>query len=99
VSQQQWGQVVVGTVAVQITGFTNAGIVQGMRILARSGNTGNVYVGGSSAITTTSGSNLVGQGAPNASSPVVVTADHLTANGQVWLIADGANQTVDWSVK
>jgi hypothetical protein len=98
-SVQQFGQITVGTAPVQITGFTNVGVILGMRLLARAGNTGNVYVGGSSTITTTVGSNLVSQGAPNASSPYPIAADHLTSNGQVWLVADGAGQVVDWSVK
>ena len=95
----QLGVLTVGTTAVQVPLVTPLNFLYGLRLLAREGNSGNVYVGIVPNINT-SGGNLVAQGAPATSNPTTIPAEHITqqgAAGQVWLVADASNQTVDWS--
>jgi len=89
--------ITVGTTASQIPLTNPPNFVNGLRILARVANSGNVYVGLSSNITTSDNTNLVPQGAPATSVPYTIPVEYLAAGGQVWLIADGASQVVDWS--
>lgn len=68
----------------------------GMRLLSRTANSGNVYIGTTSAVTTSTG-NLVSKGDPGTTLPYTIPSDHFSQGGTVYLIADGANQVVDWS--
>lgn len=89
--------ITVGTAAVQLPLSSPPNFVNGLRLLARVANSGNVYIGVDPALTTTSKSNLLPQGAPATSVPYTIPVEYLASGGKVYLIADGAGQLVDWS--
>jgi len=76
------GQVTVGTSAVQLP---SAAAVKGVLVKAHKDNTGTVYVGKDSAVSTTNGFEL----APG-------EAIEVDNANKIWLIADAADQKVSW---
>lgn len=98
----QAGVLTVGTDAVQVPVVVTGGNAlrtqanNGLRLLARDANSGATYVGTTSGVTTDTG-NLLPQGAPGVVTPYTVPADHFNAGGSIYLVADAADQVVDWS--
>jgi len=78
------GQVTVGITAVQLP---SASAVKGVLVKAHKDNTGKVYVGNSSTVTTSTGFELA------AGEAVVIEVDN--AN-RIWVIADAADQKISW---
>jgi hypothetical protein len=96
----QVASLAVGTAAVQVPvtlPSVGAPITFGMKILGRAANSGKIYVGVTSGVTTSTGA-LVPNGDPGTTFPYVVPAQHFLSGGLVWLISDTSSQTVDWSV-
>lgn len=91
----QIGVLTVGTTPVRVPVQTALGVPNGLRMLARAANSGAVYVGTTSGVTASTG-NLLPKGAPETSVPYTVPKDHFAGN-EVWLVADGAGQLVDWA--
>lgn len=86
----------VGETATQLELPSGMKVNNGMRLLAREANSGDVYVGDSDAVTTTTG-NLVPQGAPGTTQPYTIPADHFNASREIWIVGSAAGQIVDWS--
>ena len=78
------GQVTVGTSVVQLSS-SSVELIKGMVIKADSGNTGNVYAGGNSSVSTSNGFKL----APGEGIFIEVENANL-----VYLIADASGQKV-----
>lgn len=92
----QAASITVGTsaVAVPIT-ITPS---RGMRLLARNGNSGNVYLGTAADVTTATGV-LVAKGTPGSVAPLTIPPEHFNPSRPVYLIADAVSQVVDWSAQ
>jgi hypothetical protein len=73
----QLGVLTVGTTAVQVPITQPYDFLFGMRLLARAANSGNVYMGLSRSVTTSTGV-LVSQGAPASSNPTTLPAEFIT---------------------
>ena len=91
------GALTVGTAAVQVPVTAIDGIVNGLRLLARAANTGNVYVGTSPDLTTATG-NLVPKGAPATTPPYTVPAHHFGTFDRVEASADQGRHVVTHSM-
>ena len=92
----QSGRLTVGTSATLVP-VTLTRLRLGLRLLGRAANSGTVYLGSTSAVTTSTGV-LIPNGDPGTTFPFVVPADHYGSSpGTVYLIASGAGQLVDWS--
>jgi hypothetical protein len=93
----QIGVATVGTDPVVITITEGYRLQNGLRLLAREANAGDVYVGTSSDITTTSGVNLVPKGDPATSNWYTVPEGHFDGVRYIYLVASQSGQLVDWS--
>lgn len=93
----QIGNITVGTTAVELV--ISESLEIGVRLLGRAANTGNVFIGTSSGITTSANSSLVPKGDPASATPYTVPAAHVMRGGKIWLIADAAAQVVDFSAE
>lgn len=90
------GVTVAGPTPVKVPLDKTDGIATGVRLLARADNSGKVFIGTSSAVTPATG-NLIPKGDPGNTNPYTATARHLKNYGELWVVADGPNQTVDWA--
>lgn len=84
--------VTVGTSAAQVP--LAQSVQLGAKLLARTANAGDVYLGTTSAVTTSTGT-LVAKGVRGATEMHVVPAQHFAGGGQVWLVASQSGQIVD----
>ncbi len=99
------GSLTVGTSPVKIPIAKPSVLKNGARILGRSANAGNVYVGTSSNVSTTTGA-LLPKGDPANAVPFTLPLEHFVSIGwtggieethnEIWLVADSAGQVVDW---
>ncbi len=91
--------VTVGAAAVQISPKLpplGDPITQGMKLLGRAANTGQLYYGLDSTVTTATGI-LIPNGDPGTTFPKVIPASHFSISGsQLWVIASGSGQVLDW---
>lgn len=87
----QIGVMTVTTAAQRVPVSTAVPLTNGVRLLCRTANTGNVYVGTDNTVTTATG-NLLPQGAPGTTNVYTAATDK-----PLWLIGDGSGQVVDWS--
>ena len=85
----------VGTGAVQVP-FDSSVPAHGAWLLGRAGNSGNIYVGFTPGVTTGTG-NLIPNGSFGTTTPYVIPLEHFANGGVVYVVADGANQTLDWA--
>lgn len=92
----QAAAITVGTSAVQVPVSGTPSL--GVRLLARNANSGDVYLGTTSGVTTSTGV-LIPKGDPGVVAQYTVPADHFVAGKSVYLIASGASQVVDWSAQ
>ena len=74
--------------------------VLGMRLLGRAANTGTVYLGFDSTVTTSTGT-LVPKGDPGYAGPKTIPAEHFNApgGGDIYLVASAPGQIVDWEIQ
>ncbi len=88
----QCGALTVGTDAVKVPVVRSTGsdVLTRLRILARDANTVAVYAGTTSSVTTATGV-LVPEAAPNGQNML-----EFRNPGDVYVIAAGASQAIDW---
>lgn len=95
----QCGRMTVGTAAVKVPIVSPTSLVKGLRLLARSTNDNEVYMGTDSGVLDTNG-HIIAKGDQSDSVPTPVPAEHFTPNGsgskEIWLIGGASGQVVDW---
>lgn len=85
----------VDTAASEIVVVAPNTIQEGMRLLARSGNSGDVYYGFAPNVTTLTGI-LLPKGNPGDTALKTIPASHFSGGGKVYIVGSAASQTVDW---
>lgn len=88
------GVLTVGTSAVEVP--VTGTLQNGLRLLARSANSGTSYVGIASDVTITTG-NLLNQGNPGETPPYTVPATHFNSSRKVYVIGSASGQLIDYS--
>lgn len=97
----QAASITVGVTAVEVPVQSIGDLRYGMRLLARSDNSGDVYIGTASSVTTSTGV-LLPKGLPETSLMFTIPIEHFTSgisSKKVYLIGSGAGQVVDWSAQ
>ena len=85
----------VGATAAKVDIQGASALSLGMRLLCRADNSGNVFISNSSDVTVDTGI-LLPKGDRASATPFTIPEGHFDSGGEVWLIADTADQVVDW---